>query len=360
VTALTAPPTTIRPSMDLADWYPLLAKAGIPTPRTHIIKTNADLTLLFDGVLPDGFDDLVTGIQDAAADVGYPAFLRTGHGSGKHDWANTCFLRSPQDVPAHVAALVDWSYAVDLVGLPTDTWVVRELLPLRPAFVAFAGLPVTRERRYFINALGQVTGHHPYWPAAALAESNPRGRTGPLAPEAWQPLLADINVETDEEVAELTALTERVAAVVHGDWSVDWLYVEGRGWVCIDLAHFERSWIDFDHPTAPFTYARQTVAARARASALQVPAAPAPESHPRTEPLVLIADFGAESVSEVDLSAVQQGMFSPFEQDAEIPSVDPPTVEIAVVDPPTVEFSIVPTIASMPVAGQQYGAARAA
>lgn len=64
-------------------------------------------------------------------------------------------------------------------------------------------------------------------------------------------MLAPLNHESPAEVAELTALSEQVAAVVPGAWSVDWLYSPGRGWVCIDMAHAERSFVWSEYPTAP-------------------------------------------------------------------------------------------------------------
>lgn len=247
-----------RLTNDLADWYPLLAAAGVPTPRTSVIHTDVDLMDLLDGVAPSGLSGLVEAITDAAGRLGFPAFLRTGHTSGKHDFAKTAFLRTPSDVLPHIAALVEHSAMADFFGLPTNTWVVREFLPIRPAFIAFRGLPITAERRYFFNALGQVTGHHPYWPGAAIAAGNPRGPRGPLAEGEWGHILDGLNVETDDEVAHLTEMTERVAAQFkyQGSWSVDYLLTADRGWVAIDMARFEDSFIWHEHPNAPFTLRR--------------------------------------------------------------------------------------------------------
>lgn len=176
-----------RLTNNLADWFPLLETAGVQTPRTSIIGTDRDLSPLLDRVAPDGISGLVEQVVDAAGRLGFPAFLRTGHTAGKHDFARTAFLRSPADALPHIAALVEHSAMADAAGLPTNTWVVREFLPIRPAFVAFRGLPITAERRYFFNALGQVTGHHPYWTPAAVAQGNPRGPRGPLTDEQWRP-----------------------------------------------------------------------------------------------------------------------------------------------------------------------------
>lgn len=145
-----------RPDMDLAAWFPLLEAAGIPVPRTRLISTDAELVNLLDGLPVPGFEDLIQEVREAADEMGYPCFLRTGHGSGKHQFTDTCFLGSPEDVAPHVVALVDWSFSVDFFGLPTHTWVVREMLPVQAPLVAFKGMPVAKERRYFIDN-GAVT-----------------------------------------------------------------------------------------------------------------------------------------------------------------------------------------------------------
>jgi hypothetical protein len=222
---------TQRPSIDLAAWYPLLVGASIPTPRTEIVHTEVELNHLLDGITPPGFAAFIADLRQAGDRVGWPAFLRTGYGSGKHDYLTTCFVPGSAKLAAHVAALVEWSALADIVGLPVGTWAIRELLPIEAPFTAFRGLPIAKERRYWI-ADGQVIGHHSYWPAAAIE--------GASRPD-WQERLEQLNREDPAEVTELTALSARVAAVVPGAWSVDWLWSPGRGWICIDLAWAERS-----------------------------------------------------------------------------------------------------------------------
>ena len=189
-------PVPDRLGMDLADWFPLVEAAGIPVPRTRIVTTGIELVNLLDGIAVPGWEDFTGEVRDAATEMGFPCFLRTGHGSGKHQWRDTCFLRRPEHVAAQVAMLVDWSYAVDFLGLPTHTWVVRELLPVEAPFTAFKGMPVSKERRYFVND-GVVVGHHPYWPPGAVAEGDPRTVHGSMLEAAeWKAMLAPLNVET--------------------------------------------------------------------------------------------------------------------------------------------------------------------
>ena len=233
--------STARPGIDLAEWYPLLVAAGIPTPATLIVRTELDLTPLLDGEEPEGFSDFLAELAAAAETIGYPLFLRTGYGSGKHEWRDTCFVPAPADLGQHVFALLEWSNLVDLFGLPTGTWVVRELLPTEAAFTAFGGMPITRERRYFVED-GQILGFTPYWPPEAIV--------APSVPD-WRERLDAINQMSDGEIAELSALAIRVSAAVPGAWSVDFLWVPDRGWLAIDMAHAEASFCWAEHPNAP-------------------------------------------------------------------------------------------------------------
>ena len=227
--------------MSLEAWYPLLVAASIPVPATEIVQAPFDLTPLLDGEEPEGWTIFVAELEAAARRIGYPVFLRTGHGSGKHEFVWTCFVPEAAALANHVAALVEWSALVDFLGLPTDVWAVREMLPVESTFTAFRGFPVSRERRYFIRD-GRVIGHHPYWPPAAIEDPSVQD---------WRPRLDALNTETPEEIAVLTDLSKRVGAAIPGAWSVDWLWSPGRGWICIDMAWAERSFVWADYPSAP-------------------------------------------------------------------------------------------------------------
>jgi hypothetical protein len=218
-------------------WYPRLVRAGVPVPRTRIFRTEVKLDMLLDDREPPGYRKFVESIQRAGAELGYPAFLRTGHLSGKHRYTSTCHLPGPEAVPAHVAALVEESALAGITGHPTNAWAVRELLPVDAPFTAFEGLPIARERRYFVRS-GVVIAKHPYWPTKSIQD--------PSVPD-WEERLAGIQRESPEEVLELTALTERAGRELGGYWSVDWLYSPGRGWVCTDCADGDRSfmWSDY-------------------------------------------------------------------------------------------------------------------
>jgi hypothetical protein len=220
---------------DLAYWFPLLEGTGVRVPRTRIVTTEARLLDILEGGEPTGFSALIDGLHAAAQELGYPVFLRTGHTSGKHGWKETCYVAEPADLPSHVMELVEYSALADLFGLPTETWVVRELLQLDARFHAFPGeMPIAREHRLFIRD-GEVICRHPYWPAEAIEDHDP-------SCEDWREQLDAMNRVTPDEADELEATATRVAEVFTGFWSVDIAALVEGGWVVTDMAEGARSW----------------------------------------------------------------------------------------------------------------------
>lgn len=228
----------------MSHWWPKIQGLGLDLPKTVLVKTDVDLVLLLDGQLPAGFDDLVVELQQAAETVGpYPVFLRTGLGSGKHDWSDTCFVPSADQMGQHVFGLTEWSHCVDFFGLATDVWAVREMLPTRPLFTAFGGMPIVREARFFVEG-DKVLGWHPYWPAADTVSY------GTGTDPGFERHVDTLHQFTPAEIDELSHLTRMVGKAVPGAWSVDWLDVQGS-WYLTDMAEAKKSFVWADWPDAP-------------------------------------------------------------------------------------------------------------
>lgn len=220
----------------LSYWFPLI-ETVVPTPRTEIIRSE-DLTEILDGEIPDGWGELLAAINVARGKLGPDVFLRTGQGSGKHQWSETCFVTETANIAKHVAALVEWSEMVDFMGLPANVWCVREMLPTSPIGVCehYRGMPVCREFRFFVES-GETKCWHPYWPLGAI---NKGGLAGDF-PFGWY----DEFCRLDDP--EPRRLAEAVSNAVPGAWSVDVLETK-RGWFVTDMAEAARS---FHWPECP-------------------------------------------------------------------------------------------------------------
>ena len=216
----------------LSYWFPRLLESGIPVPRTEIVTTKCDLRKLLDGKEPKGFRDFMASLVEGVERIGEPCFLRTGQGSGKHQWKNTCFLKSREDLPNHIAVLVEWSELVDFLGLPHNVWAVRELLPTEPMAVCpwYGDFPLVPEALAFVKD-GKVLCIHNYWPIGSIEEG------GVPHPEKVH---AAINAVIDCD--EVRDLAQKVATVFKGDgaWSADILQTK-RGWHVTDMAEAGRS-----------------------------------------------------------------------------------------------------------------------
>jgi hypothetical protein len=206
----------------LSYWFPRLAQVYVGYPRTEIVPRPS-----------------VSEIREAALRISAtgPWFLRTGHISGKHQWKDTCDLRDLSKLQQHIDKLAELSEMADLLGLPSDVWVVRERLPVQPiAYLPLYGdMPLVKEMRAFIRG-GKIQCLHPYWPENAIAQGLPPDQRY-KAPDLFQKLTPSIS-----EAAMVQITLERVARAFpeqHG-WSVDLLGTR-FGWYVTDMAVADRS-----------------------------------------------------------------------------------------------------------------------
>lgn len=235
--ALGAPCTRYNPKpVDqncLSYWFPKLDGAGLPVPKTKIIRhtqdRQSDLMHLCDGKTPERYQELVAAVSDAAKGFGaFPVFLRTGQSSGKHEWKNTCCLQSAdgETVARHIANLVNFHGIFDL---DYDVWVVREWLSGPIAFFAeqFDDMPVRREFRCFVDG-PEVVCVHPYWPKRAF-----EGLQNALTKE--QEAALNIISDIGPPFHVVTDLASRSGATLEGQWSIDILDTD-RGWFITDCS----------------------------------------------------------------------------------------------------------------------------
>lgn len=210
-------------------WYPKLTKLDILTPGTLITTTDIDLARAFlENKKAD--DDIKAFLAKLLFDVdtiGLPCFIRTGHFSGKHSWDSTCYLQDRNKLIPHVSNLIEWSLIIDVIGLPVDTWAVREFLETEPMFYAFDNMPINKEWRYFIRD-GEVEYKQPYWPVDSIRMPSC---------ENWEELLRESYLEDYPILEELSL---KIATEFDDYWSVDFMPTK-NGWYCVDMAEGDQS-----------------------------------------------------------------------------------------------------------------------
>lgn len=234
----------LRQSNCLSHWFPIIAEAGVPVPKTEIFHMSREdrkaIFGVFDGnPIPDSVKPFLDSLADAVRRLGNPAaFLRTGQTSGKHNWKNTCYVESADDIASHVINIIEFSECCDFMGLPWDIWCVREMLPIKPLIItgAYGDMPVNREVRSFVSN-GSIVCVHPYWPKQAIMEGININED--LVDQPLRKLLRFVD-DVYEELCEwdkdaVSGLVQQVADTISGDWSVDLLETD-NGWYVTDMA----------------------------------------------------------------------------------------------------------------------------
>jgi hypothetical protein len=219
-------------------WFPKIRDLGVPYPKTEIVPFLEEYGTLFDYLEGKPLSqELIAELEAKATSVGFPLFMRTDLLSGKHsyeDWLP--YVESKEQFPHKVLALMEASVNADLFGVPLNAFVLREFLELDYQFRAFGGMPIAKERRYFIKD-GKTICHHPYWPIEAI-----RFYGEVKEPAGWQDQLRELNVEPPEEVALLSNYATNIAEVLKGFWSVDFAHSSHGIWYFIDAALGKESW----------------------------------------------------------------------------------------------------------------------
>jgi hypothetical protein len=218
----------------LSHWFPLIEGAGLPVPKTIILEmpeaARKDVWEAFDGKNGTGaLKVFADNVAAKAAPLGYPFFLRTDETSGKHNWERTCFVKRPEDIPAHLYAIAEFSECADFLGLPWHTWAIRELLPTIPFGVCprYGNMPICREFRFFVED-GSVKCWHPYWPLDSLQD----GGAENIDYETLCKLPDDVRLHD---------LVARAGTAAPGSWSIDVLETK-HGWFVTDMAEAHRSY----------------------------------------------------------------------------------------------------------------------
>lgn len=210
-------------------WFPLIKDLKVNIPETIIIEVK---TFLGDEPLSN-LKNYLPKIYEKAKILGFPLFIRSDYYSGKHSWKNTCFVENEKSLERQIRNIYIDGLCVDIIGLPFDAVILRKYIEMDSKFTAFyEGMPVSSERRYFINN-GKIICHHPYWVEDCIKKPSIKN---------WKKILKELNKETDEEIKLLSSYTKLIANKLNGYWSVDFCRDKTGKWWFIDCATGERSY----------------------------------------------------------------------------------------------------------------------
>jgi len=232
----------------LSYWLPKLVELGMPIPETILVDMNKidknfipAIRKIFwmkelnkeDKIALTRFREI---LETMGHKIGYPLFLRTGQTSHKHEWSETCFVKSQNRLLRNAQNLAEYSIMKDFKGgFPINIWVARKLLKTSPVFTMFSetGMPIVREFRYFIKG-GKILCHHPYWPEEAFK--------GYTQDKNWKLKLKQMNELKKSEQKILDIMAKKIAGKFKGFWSVDFFQDSKLRWCVIDMATGEDSY----------------------------------------------------------------------------------------------------------------------
>ena len=79
-------------------WYPKIKESSIDVrmPETTFVFSNpSDRYELFDGKPRSRhYSDVISRLEKAADEIGYPCFMKNSIYSAKHSWLDTCFIEN--------------------------------------------------------------------------------------------------------------------------------------------------------------------------------------------------------------------------------------------------------------------------
>ncbi len=214
-------------------WHTAVKKSGVLYPKTIVITTDCDLIPLCEKSVKEAekqieFKALIEMLQLAGQKLGYPCFLRNSAGSDKHNFKDACLVNSKDEMSEKVLSTLQSMLMKDLF-FALDEWVIREYIPpvIKEFGVvpSFGNMPLRAERRYFFKDK-KILAHCEYWIKEAIEHDE----------MVDLDYLNELNFESDEEVKFLMRETKKIANILPGFWSIDWMKGANNKWYCIDMA----------------------------------------------------------------------------------------------------------------------------
>ena len=219
-------------------WYPKIKELPIPQIKTVIVKTGHKV--LYDWVsnnkpIPDS---LWKELDDGIKQIGkFPVFMRTDQASMKHDWNETCYLKSIDGLKHHLSMLIEGHLMENMAGeLGYEAIVFREFLELESYFTAdyYGDFPVNKEVRCFIDK-GKLVSMHNYWFEDAVKQGHPHD-------PRWRDKLKKLNALSIIDKETIRHYLTLVCDIFNENWSVDFAKGKNGTWYLIDCARGEVSY----------------------------------------------------------------------------------------------------------------------
>lgn len=231
-----------RDKTSLLYWYPIIKDIAL-TPRTEIVMLNEkELNKYWRG---EGdacsLGRLTQEVKKVIkAKFTLPVFIKTDVYSDKHNWKNSCYVDSLDNLDNHLFEIIAGSRCADILGgLPIEAIIVREFIPMKTLFKAFWGeMPVNPEIRVFIKN-GKIICHHWYWIEEAIED----GTDEESLPANWKEILDDVKYDY-ANIDYILSIAEQIAKKLAGFWSIDFCLSKDDKWILIDMAEGSKSWHD--------------------------------------------------------------------------------------------------------------------
>jgi hypothetical protein len=228
-------------------WYPLLEKAGLKQPKSHII--NPSVMSLIHHIALDvetmkepykkHLKDLLLEwcsmwLLDAKEWLGFDSlFFKLDTYSDKHNLKKT-FVETHRDLYERILDSFNNAALNGVAGNPVSL-VFREPLNLKGlALLEDSTLPICVERRAFWKG-GKVEKVIPYWPADAFHADE-----GEL--EDIKAYLSELDAVAHEAILPEVEKAGKALEALHPNWSIDFALDADGEWWLIDCAPAEMSW----------------------------------------------------------------------------------------------------------------------
>lgn len=219
-------------------WYPKI-EGHILTPKSIIVHFTSEherKILMGDHyLLHQVCEAVIGGLQ--LRSIEFPVFMKTDTYSAKWYWSDTCFVESRETLERNILNLLAQNQEDD--QRPVHALIFREYIHPDTKLCAFNGMPIPKERRYFVRGK-DVESYHPYWDEESIEffVGEP--------PKNWKKLLRELNTDTDRDRLYLECAARAFAELVcdkEDYFSIDFMKGAADGeWYLIDCAEGDKSY----------------------------------------------------------------------------------------------------------------------